>query len=110
MKQYDFVSDVDESGKENVSVAHAPKRKKIDIAPMIICFFIALLIWIYMINLNDTGKILLELVYFLCKSFQVLGRVNIFLVKVVLQFVTTVVPIVPLYSGITCSLPLLFIL
>ena len=55
MKQYDFVSDVDENGKETVSVAHAPKRKKIDIAPMIICFFIALLIWIYMINLNDTG-------------------------------------------------------
>ena len=55
MKQYDFVSDVDENGKESVSVAFAPKRKKIDVVPMIICFFIALLIWIYMINLNDTG-------------------------------------------------------
>ena len=55
MKQYDFVSDVDENGKENISVAYAPKRKKIDVVPMIICFFIALLIWLYMINLNDTG-------------------------------------------------------
>lgn len=55
MKQYDFVSDVDENGKESISVAFAPKRKKIDVVPMIICFFIALLIWIYMINLNDTG-------------------------------------------------------
>ena len=55
MKQYDFVSDIDENGKENVSVAYAPKRRKIDVVPMIICFFIALLIWIYMINLNDTG-------------------------------------------------------
>lgn len=55
MKQYDFISDIDENGKETVSVADAPKRKKIDIVPMIICFFIALLIWLYMINLNDTG-------------------------------------------------------
>ena len=55
MKQYDFISDIDENGKESISVALAPKRKKIDIVPMIICFFIALLIWIYMVNLNDTG-------------------------------------------------------
>ena len=55
MKQYDFISDVDESGRENISVAFAHQRKKIEIVPMVICFFIALLIWIYMVNLNDTG-------------------------------------------------------
>ena len=57
MKQYDFISEVDENGKQTVSVANAPKRKKIDIVPMIICFVIALLIWMYMVNLNDTGII-----------------------------------------------------
>lgn len=54
MKQYDFVSETDENGKRVVSVANAPKRRKIDIVPMIFCFFISLFIWIYMVNLNDT--------------------------------------------------------
>ena len=55
MKQYDFMSDVDENGKEVVSVASAPKRKKIEFWPMLICFLIALMIWLYMVNLNDTS-------------------------------------------------------
>ncbi len=55
MKQHDFRAEVDENGKTKIVVADAPRRKKIDIVPMIICFFIALFMWIYMINLNDTG-------------------------------------------------------
>lgn len=55
MKQYDFVGEVDENGREVISVANAPKRRKIEVIPMVICFFIALLIWLYMTNLNDTG-------------------------------------------------------
>ena len=55
MKQHDFRAEVDEYGKTKIVVADAPRRKKIDIVPMIICFFIALFMWIYMINLNDTG-------------------------------------------------------
>ena len=55
MKQHDFRAEVDEYGKTKIVVADAPKRKKIDIVPMIVCFFIALFMWIYMINLNDTG-------------------------------------------------------
>ena len=54
MKQYDFVSGTDENGKTVVSVGDAPKRKKLDIIPLIICFFLSLGIWIYMVNLNDT--------------------------------------------------------
>ncbi|MBR2334961.1 MAG: hypothetical protein IKA62_01910 [Clostridia bacterium] len=55
MKQHDFRAEVDEYGKTKIVVADAPKRRKIDIVPMIVCFFIALFMWIYMINLNDTG-------------------------------------------------------
>lgn len=55
MKQHDFRAEVDENGKTKIVVADAPKRRKIDIVPMIVCFFIALFMWIYMINLNDTG-------------------------------------------------------
>ena len=54
MKQYDFVSETDENGKTVVSVANAPKRRKVDIIPLIVCFFISLGVWIYMVNLNDT--------------------------------------------------------
>ncbi len=55
MKQHDFIAETDEYGKTKIVVADAPKRRKIDIVPMIICFFIALFMWIYMVNLNDTG-------------------------------------------------------
>ena len=54
MKQYDFIAETDENGKRVVSVANAPKRRKIDIIPLILCFFLSLGIWIYTINLNDT--------------------------------------------------------
>ena len=54
MKQYDFVSETDKNGKNVVSVANAPKRRKIDILPLIICFFLSLGVWIYTVNLNDT--------------------------------------------------------
>ena len=54
MKQFDFVSGTDENGKTVVSVANAPKRRKIDILPLILCFFLSLGVWIYMVNLNDT--------------------------------------------------------
>ena len=55
MKQYDFIAETDENGKQTVTVANAPKRKKIDIIPLILCFIFSLCMWIYMINLNDTG-------------------------------------------------------
>ena len=54
MKQYDFVAETDEKGKSKISVANAPKRRKIDVVPLIICFFISLSVWIYTVNLNDT--------------------------------------------------------
>ena len=55
MKQYDFISETDENGKKVVSVANAPKRrKKIEIVPLILCFFLSLGAWIYLVNLNDT--------------------------------------------------------
>ncbi len=53
MKQYDFTRDPDRSGEDAISVGRASK-KRFDIVPRAICFIIALLIWIYMVNLNDT--------------------------------------------------------
>ena len=53
MKQFDFMKDTDELGQETVTVADRPKRK-LDLIPRIICLFIALIIWIYMTNVNDS--------------------------------------------------------
>ena len=56
MKQYDFMAEIDENGKTVVTVADAPKRrKKINIGQLLICFFISLGLWMYLVNLNDTG-------------------------------------------------------
>lgn len=54
MKQYDFINDPESSDENQIVVADAPKRK-LDILPRLICLLIAAVVWLYMVNLNDTG-------------------------------------------------------
>ncbi len=53
MKQYEFMKDIDEDGNESVSVTNKPRRR-LDLLPRLVCLFIALIIWIWMVNINDT--------------------------------------------------------
>lgn len=53
MKQYDFVVDSEKSGDESITVANTPKRR-LDLIPRILCFLVALLVWLWMVNVNDT--------------------------------------------------------
>lgn len=54
MKQYDFINDPESNDENAVVVNDAPKRK-LDIWPRLICLFIAIGVWLYMVNLNDTS-------------------------------------------------------
>ena len=53
MKKYDFTRNSDGIGNDTITVGRTSK-KRLDIFPRIVCFIIALFIWIYMVNLNDT--------------------------------------------------------
>ena len=53
MKHYEFMKDPDKDGNEAISVEHTRKRKH-DIGPKIVCLLIAIIIWVYMINMHDT--------------------------------------------------------
>lgn len=53
MKQFQFIKDRDENGKESISVTHKPKRK-LDLIPRLLCLLIAAVIWLWMVNFNDT--------------------------------------------------------
>lgn len=53
MKQFDFIKDPEKGGDDSVSLEHTPKRK-LDLGPRLVCLVIAVFIWIYMVNLNDT--------------------------------------------------------
>lgn len=53
MKHYEFMKDPDREGNEAISVEHTRKRKH-DIGPKIVCLLIAIVIWVYMINMHDT--------------------------------------------------------
>lgn len=53
MKQYEFMKDTDETGNESISVSYKPKRR-LDLLPRLICLFLALIIWLWMVNINDT--------------------------------------------------------
>ncbi len=51
--RYNFTKDSEKQGEESISVA-LTKKRKLDLGPRIVCFLIALAIWVYMVNLNDT--------------------------------------------------------
>ena len=51
MKKYDFLYDPDNSEKVTMG---RKKRRKWDVWPRLICFVFAVVIWIYMVNINDT--------------------------------------------------------
>ena len=53
MKQLNFMRDTDDFGRDTVSIASNRKRK-LDILPRLLCLLAALIIWIYMVNVNDT--------------------------------------------------------
>ncbi len=53
MKQYEFMKDTDENGNNTVNVSYRSKRK-LDLFPRLACLFIALIIWLWMVNFNDT--------------------------------------------------------
>ena len=53
MKKYDFMRDPDSGDKDSVTLERK-RRKKWDIGPRIVCLLLAVVIWIYMININDT--------------------------------------------------------
>lgn len=53
MKKLDFIYDPDKTGDDAVSVSDKRKRK-FDVFPKIICLLIAIVVWLWMVNLNDT--------------------------------------------------------
>lgn len=53
MKKFNFTNDGEKGSNGSVTVDRARKRRW-DIGPRILCFLIAVFIWIYMVNLNDT--------------------------------------------------------
>lgn len=53
MKQYEFMRDNDENGNDIISVSDKPKRR-LDFFPRLICLLLAIGLWLWMVNLNDT--------------------------------------------------------
>ncbi|MBQ4091446.1 MAG: hypothetical protein IJC64_03915 [Clostridia bacterium] len=53
MKKLEFVLDPDKKGDDAVTVSDR-KKKKLDILPKILCLLIAIVVWLWMVNLNDT--------------------------------------------------------
>ena len=53
MKQYEFISDRDESGYEMISISNKPKRR-LDIIPRFVCLLVATVIWLWIVNFNVT--------------------------------------------------------
>lgn len=53
MKKYEFMKDVDENGNVSITVSNKPKRK-LDLIPRLLCLLVALVIWLWMVNFNDT--------------------------------------------------------
>ncbi len=53
MKQYEFMKDTDDNGNETVNVSYKPKRK-LDLFARLVCLFIALVIWLWIVNFNQT--------------------------------------------------------
>ena len=56
MKQYQFMKDTDEKGNKTISVSDKPKRR-LDLIPRLVCFLIALGIWLWMVNFNDVDMV-----------------------------------------------------
>lgn len=53
MKKYEFIKDTDENGNKTISVSDKPKRK-LDLFPRFLCLLISLVVWLWMVNFNDT--------------------------------------------------------
>ena len=53
MKQYELIKDTDENGNENISVSDKPKRR-LDLVGRLVCLLIAVIIWLWTVNFNDT--------------------------------------------------------
>lgn len=53
MRKHEFIKDTDENGSETISVSDKPKRR-LDLFPRLICVIIAFIVWIWMVNMNDT--------------------------------------------------------
>ena len=51
MKQHDFIKDPD---GDDIVISDVKKRK-LDIVPRIICLIVAVIIWIYFVNINDSS-------------------------------------------------------
>ena len=53
MKQYQFIKDTDENGKESINVSYKPKRR-LDLFARLGCLLVALVIWLAIVNFNQT--------------------------------------------------------
>lgn len=53
MKKYNFMHDSESDNAESITLERK-RRKKWDIGPRLLCFLFAIVIWIYMVNINDT--------------------------------------------------------
>ena len=53
MKQNDFIRERNENGEEVITVANHSKYK-LDLWPRLICLLLALIFWLYVVNINDT--------------------------------------------------------
>ncbi len=53
MKQYEFKKEYDKKGREQIVLSNESKRR-LDIVPRLVCLLLALIIWIYCVNINET--------------------------------------------------------
>ncbi|MBE6547342.1 MAG: hypothetical protein E7667_00490 [Ruminococcaceae bacterium] len=68
MRQMNFKKEYDERGRESVVIGNKSK-KRLDIVPRLICVLLALIIWIYCVNINES-----DVVTTFTVKFEVVGQ------------------------------------
>ncbi len=81
MKQYDFKKEYDSNGNESVTISNQ-RRIKLDLIPRLLCVVLALIIWIYCVNITDadvitTFTVKLETVGDMPKDMQMYSTSNV---------------------------------
>lgn len=56
MKQFEFKKEYDENGNEKIVIADRPRRR-IDLVPRLMCLLLALIVWIYCVNINESDVV-----------------------------------------------------
>lgn len=53
MKQFEFMRDPDGKSGDGISISNG-RRNKLDLIPRLVCVLVAIIIWLWTVNLNDT--------------------------------------------------------